>query len=1262
MENSKDFAHKLMPIIEEIRYQSGSFWYRQLKEELLVVENMMKTKSIIDYKVLFTPFINAIVSNAQVFQIYVINFVIVFSSDFPLEDIPLQFIFKILHKIVPFKSDIFVSKCVEMISSILNNTHKDSFLHSEILSSFVLFLSNLYSYSETKASSEMILGLLKSFVHALLKNYENSPTILCTSSIAEISQSISKEIITNSLIIMKNLSPIIANGHKNLSIIDSDIFSIISVICKIIEDKSNNMGCKWALLFLLDFLQQKSSFFKSPTFVFLLNNVIHVSFLSLFLKGSVEFATITSKILLVIWLQYSKLYMSKLYSIFNEGLGTNLTSPDQMIVIKALSIYRKLSSHPQLFVDMFVNYDCDRSGFFGNIFENTIQQIVRISNPDRIEMKSQPYALQTLIIILKSLWQYFSNFELSNTLAEAPQDFLEAKKTKAKLDVCLDHFKRDPKRGLKSLISNGFVNDNPGSIAKFFFDTPSLDPAAVGTILGTESMIETLKAYIQSFNFVGVSFENSFRMFLQKFHIPGEAQMIDRIMEQFGTKFYLDNPKLFSCADTVYVLAFSSLMLFTDAYNPNVKKRMTLEQFIDNNKGIDNGKNLPRELLEDLYKDITSKRLPVNHAVAPSSSLLSREQRAELYQTRCQQTIEDAKAHTVITSREFHRSESPLFIGPMFQVIWGGVMATLVMSLEHYSDPEKYSMCLDGLSFCVHIASHCFVEIALDTLVDSFSKFTNLHKSLNELKIKNIDCTNALLRVAIDDKNFLRGAWEIVLSEISALDRIKEKIPIIDHVLIDELFMATDTLDRESIADFLKALCATSKLELKENPPRIFSLQKLAVVAHFNMKRPRFIWLSIWNTIGDHLKEVGLLQDKNLSDITIDIIRQLAQKFLYEPELSHFHFQEHFLQPFLQIFEQHQLIGSKMLVIDCLISLVKELSEKIFSGWSIIFQIIELSTSGSADLKSSGFILLSMITKEKLNHVTTHYRALVSLCLLFINNPNNDEMLEAAYESLSFATSLIPPENSDLWKVLIYSIQSFYDKSNKSKGFVLEIFYNFLQKQSNNQSLWELIISFSIYVLTRGDKLSFQFINRIMESISQNKQLLMQLLLKAFSIPSKNMQKLVIDSLASFKNEKDFTQQILQLPLDMKILEVDTANKLVKIIEDMDLEVLYHVEKIISSNILISKSYYHILHVIFGKIDENGIMQITMRLIRLFVQNEESYEEAMILSLQKLISFSPENIEKHIKPNKSSLIQLVLINSKPVREELYKLFLTILNK
>jgi hypothetical protein len=60
---------------------------------------------------------------------------------------------------------------------------------------------------------------------------------------------------------------------------------------------------------------------------------------------------------------------------------------------------------------------------------------------------------------------------------------------------------------------------------------------------------------------------------------------------------FLITPPLFSSLDTCYVLSFAIIMLNTSLHNPNVKDKTTVERFIAMNRGINDGGDLPEELL-----------------------------------------------------------------------------------------------------------------------------------------------------------------------------------------------------------------------------------------------------------------------------------------------------------------------------------------------------------------------------------------------------------------------------------------------------------------------------------------------------------------------------------------------------------------------------------------------------------------------------------------------------------------------------------------
>lgn len=71
--------------------------------------------------------------------------------------------------------------------------------------------------------------------------------------------------------------------------------------------------------------------------------------------------------------------------------------------------------------------------------------------------------------------------------------------------------------------------------------------------------------------------------------------------------------------DTAYVLAFSLIMLNTDAHNPSVKKKMSVEAFIHNNRGIADGKDLEESFLKDLYDNITQNEIKMDNPAFANS-------------------------------------------------------------------------------------------------------------------------------------------------------------------------------------------------------------------------------------------------------------------------------------------------------------------------------------------------------------------------------------------------------------------------------------------------------------------------------------------------------------------------------------------------------------------------------------------------------------------------------------------------------------------
>ena len=72
-----------------------------------------------------------------------------------------------------------------------------------------------------------------------------------------------------------------------------------------------------------------------------------------------------------------------------------------------------------------------------------------------------------------------------------------------------------------------------------------------------ERGIESLRLFAEGIEMGGMPFLLSLRTFLQKFKLPGEAQMVDRILEAFSKAYCKANPNDFSSTIIVHSIGES---------------------------------------------------------------------------------------------------------------------------------------------------------------------------------------------------------------------------------------------------------------------------------------------------------------------------------------------------------------------------------------------------------------------------------------------------------------------------------------------------------------------------------------------------------------------------------------------------------------------------------------------------------------------------------------------------------------------------------
>ncbi|XP_004416310.1 PREDICTED: cytohesin-1 [Odobenus rosmarus divergens] len=170
-------------------------------------------------------------------------------------------------------------------------------------------------------------------------------------------------------------------------------------------------------------------------------------------------------------------------------------------------------------------------------------------------------------------------------------------------------FNMDPKKGIQFLIENDLLKNTCEDIAQFLYKGEGLNKTAIGDYLGErdEFNIQVLHAFVELHEFTDLNLVQALRQFLWSFRLPGEAQKIDRMMEAFAQRYCQCNTGVFQSTDTCYVLSFAIIMLNTSLHNPNVKDKPTVERFIAMNRGINDGGDLPEELLRNLYESIKNE-------------------------------------------------------------------------------------------------------------------------------------------------------------------------------------------------------------------------------------------------------------------------------------------------------------------------------------------------------------------------------------------------------------------------------------------------------------------------------------------------------------------------------------------------------------------------------------------------------------------------------------------------------------------------------
>ncbi|KAK2594605.1 guanine nucleotide exchange protein for ADP-robosylation factor [Conoideocrella luteorostrata] len=429
----------------------------------------------------------------------------------------------------------------------------------------------------------------------------------------------------------------------------------------------------------------------------------------------------------------------------------------------------------------------------------------------------------------------------STPVVDDDPDQLEKEKArKTALTNAIRQFNFKPKKGIKLLLRDGFINsDSPTKIAEFLLNEEKLDKAQIGEYLGEgdQQNIDIMHAFVDAMNFTKKRFVDALRQFLQSFRLPGEAQKIDRFMLKFAERYVMGNPNAFANADTAYVLAYSVILLNTDLHSSKIAKRMSKEEFIKNNRGINDNADLPDEYLLAIYDEIAGNEIVLTSerqaaaaagtvAAQPSGLAagigqafsnvgrdLQREayvQQSEEISMRSEQLFKNLfksqRRNATKAGPKFIPATSFKHVGSIFDVTWMSFFSALSSQIQKSHNIEVNKLCLEGMKLATRIACHFELSTPREAFISALKNTTYLNNPQN-MEAKNIEALKVILELGQTEGNLLQESWKDILLCISQLDRLQLITGGVDESTIPDVSQArfmppsgTDTSDSRSSA------------------------------------------------------------------------------------------------------------------------------------------------------------------------------------------------------------------------------------------------------------------------------------------------------------------------------------------------------------------------------------------------------------------------------------------------------------------------------
>lgn len=378
-------------------------------------------------------------------------------------------------------------------------------------------------------------------------------------------------------------------------------------------------------------------------------------------------------------------------------------------------------------VDLYLNYDCYTD--CDNMYERVLHFLCRSIHATNPQNPSQqdPMQLFALDALLSFIGVIADRQEATQVGTAAHESILPGGLSaealalqKAKKATILDgarRFNAKPKDGLAFLEKEGLLDYGDASlsreerIARFLKECPRLDKKLVGDYIGRPDNIKVLEAFLRLFDFKDKPIAEALRELLESFRLPGESQQIERITQTFASTYFAAKPEGIATEDAVFILSYSVIMLNTDQHNPQNKRRMTVEDYRKNLRGVNGGESFSAELTGAIYENIRKREIvmPEEHAGQLGFDYAWKEL---LRRSRTAGTL------VACNTTAFDRS--------MFEASWKPILSSIAFAFSTYADEYMVERAISGIRQCGILASEFDLIEVFDFMVHTLASATGL--------------------------------------------------------------------------------------------------------------------------------------------------------------------------------------------------------------------------------------------------------------------------------------------------------------------------------------------------------------------------------------------------------------------------------------------------------------------------------------------------------------------------------------------------------